>query len=75
MAKPRFTSSPISRYSPPSRTVRLNCSAEGIPDPEIIWFKDGKVLNYTASIKKQSQGLLLSNIFPSDSGSFFINEL
>lgn len=71
MAKPRFIKIPISRFSPPSITVRLNCSAEGVPDPEIIWLKDGKVLNYTARIKKQPNGLLLSQPFPNDSGRFY----
>lgn len=33
-----------------STEVIIDCSANGIPSPEILWFKDGQ--NYSVSIKK-----------------------
>ena len=34
---------------PRNDPVTLNCKAEGRPPPEILWFKDGKVGNFSSS--------------------------
>lgn len=68
LQKPRFTQRPKSKSSPPSRTVRLNCSVEGFPEPKIRWLKNGESLNYTARIKIQRGQLVFSHTFSSDSG-------
>lgn len=70
LQKPRILRGPVSKSSPPSSTVRLDCSAEGTPEPKIIWLKNGEPLNYTARIKRHSKGLLFSHTFKSDSGEF-----
>lgn len=73
LQKPRFIQRPKSKSSPPSGTVRLNCSVEGFPEPKIRWLKNGKKLNYTARIKIQQGQLVFSHTFTSDSGkSVFI---
>lgn len=69
--KPRFTQRPKSKSSPPSKTVRLNCSAEGYPEPKIRWLKNGENLNYTARVRIQQGQLVFSHTFTSDSGKSF----
>lgn len=71
LQKPRIIRSPVSKSSPPSSTVRLDCIAEGNPEPKITWLKNGDILNYTARIKKQPRGLVFSHTFTSDSGEFW----
>lgn len=69
--KPRIIQRPVSKFAPPTFTIRLDCSAEGTPEPKIIWLKNGETLNYTARIKKQMRGLVFSHTFASDSGKCY----
>ena len=44
---PRIVTRPQSTTGKLDSTVTLTCTAEGNPDPEIIWFHDGNQVNIT----------------------------
>lgn len=73
LQKPRIVRNPISLSSPPPSTVRLDCGAEGIPKPKIIWLKNGQILNYDSRIKNTEPGIILRHTFNSDSGKYCQN--
>ena len=42
--QPAFTTTPASALVPPTETVKLDCAASGVPDPQLTWTKDRKRL-------------------------------
>lgn len=68
--KPYFITTPQSKQYPSAKTVRLECQANGIPQPEVHWLKNGLPLQMEGRIKKQPTGLVLSHSFTEDAGLF-----
>ena len=67
---PRFTSKPSSKIvSMLSSTVRLNCSANGDPQPIISWRKQGGQLPVGRS-QQINGALVITNLQQSDTGNY-----
>ncbi|GLG97729.1 Tyrosine-protein phosphatase Lar [Gryllus bimaculatus] len=61
---------PISESHPAAKTVRFKCDAQGIPKPEITWFKDGERLEINGRFKQRASELVLLNAVTTDSGLY-----
>ncbi|KAG8447614.1 hypothetical protein GDO86_014935 [Hymenochirus boettgeri] len=65
---------PSERSFQESQEVRLECRAEGIPAPDIFWFKDGNPLELTSihssRVFQDGNFLILRSIQMSDSGRY-----
>ncbi|KAJ8985772.1 hypothetical protein NQ317_014425 [Molorchus minor] len=68
--RPYFNVTPVSKIYPAAQTARLDCQANGVPDPRINWLKDGEPLVYRNHIKRLATGLVFSHTFSSDSGIY-----
>lgn len=50
-APPEFLQWPQSVSRPPGGSAVLTCSAQGVPEPHIIWLKNGKILSPGNNVK------------------------
>ncbi|CAG0884189.1 unnamed protein product [Darwinula stevensoni] len=68
---PTFIRTPESVEHPIAKTIRFECEADGWPQPQIQWLKDGKPLAVTGRVKilKRNQ-LVLSNSVVEDAGIY-----
>lgn len=51
---PAFTIRPRNREVLEGMQIRLSCGANGKPDPELVWFKDGNLIEPTDRLKINS---------------------
>ncbi|XP_071981860.1 hemicentin-2 isoform X2 [Engystomops pustulosus] len=65
---------PIERVIQVTREVTLECQAEGIPLPQILWLKDGRPLDPLSSpnvrLSPDGRSLVLTSVQASDSGRY-----
>lgn len=66
--KPYFEVIPRSKSYPSAQTVRLECKASGIPEPEIYWLKNGIKPPAELRFRKQSNSLVISHSLRTDAG-------
>lgn len=63
------------KVEPTGGSVRLNCRAKGVPEPRVVWFKNGQPLTF-ATPNRESGGsgrmhtLHLTNLVRNDSGEY-----
>ncbi|XP_055933516.1 fibroblast growth factor receptor 4-like [Argiope bruennichi] len=55
---------------PAGSTAVLKCPADGYPAPEIMWYKDGKVIKKDDRIRLQKWSLKLEHVTVSDEGIY-----
>ena len=65
--KPQITNQPQNTTSQLFSTVRLTCVAEGYPEPEIHWYKDGKLLESSSA----STNLVIEELRPNNRGFYY----
>lgn len=58
----------ISRHS--GETIQLKCPAEGNPQPNITWTKDGNVLSNEAKLKDRTWSIAVQSLVPNDAGQY-----
>ena len=81
-AAPRFTV-PKSRLQqkvialPVGNSVKLDCSADGYPKPEVAWYKNGKPFTKRRGgslyLDWKSYVVALKDVVPSDTGTYSCN--
>ena len=79
-AAPRFTVPKLKLQQklialPVGNSVRLDCSADGYPKPEVAWYKNGKPFTKRKGRKvwKRKYVLALKDVVPSDTGTYSCN--
>jgi hypothetical protein len=55
---------------PIAKTVRFECEFEGMPKPNITWYKNGELLHINGRIRQKTWTLVLSNTVKEDSGIY-----
>ncbi|KAH1005092.1 hypothetical protein HUJ04_006139 [Dendroctonus ponderosae] len=68
--EPCFNSTPVSKTSPLVQTVRIDCQAKGIPEPKVLWLKNGRPLTQEIRIKRPLTGLVFSHTISTDSALY-----
>lgn len=58
----------ISKHS--GETIQLKCPAEGIPQPNITWTKDGNVFSNEAKLKDRTWSIAVQSLVPNDAGLY-----
>ncbi|KAG7276556.1 hypothetical protein CRUP_019606 [Coryphaenoides rupestris] len=59
-APPEFLQWPQSVSRPPGGSAVLTCSAQGVPEPHIIWLKNGKILSPGNNVKLTNNNTTLA---------------
>ncbi|XP_068679584.1 immunoglobulin superfamily DCC subclass member 3-like [Montipora foliosa] len=71
---PVFTSKPATLITVPNirDSVRVNCSAKGLPLPQITWYKDNVIINSTSNITTDqvTSEYEISQFEPSDQATY-----
>jgi len=70
LVAPTIKKSPLSLVYPIAKTVRFECEFEGMPKPNITWYKNGELLHINGRIKQKVWTLVLSNTVKEDSGIY-----
>ncbi|KAA8595606.1 hypothetical protein FQN60_010897 [Etheostoma spectabile] len=66
LAPPSLVEWPESLTRPRAGTARFVCQAEGVPTPEITWFKNGEKVQSNGRIKMYNSKLVINQIIPED---------
>ncbi|XP_020797110.1 protogenin A [Boleophthalmus pectinirostris] len=66
LAPPSLVEWPESLTRPRAGTARFVCQAEGIPTPQITWFKNGNKVHSNGRIKMYNSKLVINQIIPED---------
>ncbi|XP_014252495.1 protogenin B-like isoform X2 [Cimex lectularius] len=67
---PTIVEAPKSQMYPAAKTVRIECEVRGLPNPKVIWYKNGKELNINGRIKQNSKELVLGGTVSQDTGIY-----
>ncbi|KAF3832607.1 hypothetical protein F7725_026272 [Dissostichus mawsoni] len=66
LAPPSLVEWPESLTRPRAGTARFVCQAEGIPTPQITWFKNGEKVHSNGRVKMYNSKLVINQIIPED---------
>ncbi|XP_048828742.1 protogenin A-like [Brienomyrus brachyistius] len=66
LAPPSLVEWPESLTRPRAGTARFSCQAEGMPQPNITWLKNGAEIHSNGRIKMYSSKLVINQITPED---------
>ncbi|KAK7913078.1 hypothetical protein WMY93_013289 [Mugilogobius chulae] len=66
LAPPSLVEWPESLTRPRAGTARFVCQAEGVPSPQITWFKNGNKVHSNGRIKMYNSKLVINQIIPED---------
>lgn len=70
---PRFTKKMQKLIvKPAGNMIRLNCKSDGVPMPNITWFKDGQttIKRQLGAVKMKKWALTMEDLIRSDSGDY-----
>uniref|UniRef100_A0A672Y830 Protogenin n=1 Tax=Sphaeramia orbicularis TaxID=375764 RepID=A0A672Y830_9TELE len=66
LAPPSLVEWPESLTRPRAGTARFVCQGEGVPTPQITWFKNGEKVHSNGRIKMYNSKLVINQIIPED---------
>ncbi|XP_033972381.1 protogenin A [Trematomus bernacchii] len=66
LAPPSLVEWPESLTRPRAGTARFVCQAEGVPTPQITWFKNGEKVHSNGRVKMYNSKLVINQIIPED---------
>ncbi|XP_059487639.1 protogenin-like [Neocloeon triangulifer] len=70
LVAPRIKTPPQSLMYPIAKTVKFECEIDGVPKPNVTWYKNGELLHINGRIKQKVLALYLSNTVKEDSGIY-----